>query len=140
MIFYSEDADVRTLLGSSSIAGALFGAVHFLAWSSTFPSSLEQTLWRAASLGVVLSCGLSLAGTLVLCLAEFIESRVDTIGIALGCVLIVLGTLFPIFSIPVPIVYPLARITLLVLAVASLRSLPHSAFDSVPWVEFIPHI
>lgn len=76
----------------------------------------------------------------MLCLAELIESRVDTIGFALGCVLVVLGTLFPIFSIPVPIVYPFARITLLVLAVASLRSLPLSAFDSVPWVEFIPHM
>lgn len=40
----------------------------------------------------------------------------------------------------IPFVYPVSRITLLVLAVISLRSLPPSAFDTVDWVEFVPHI
>lgn len=34
-IFYSEDAGVHPLLSTASIAGALFGAVHCLAWSFT---------------------------------------------------------------------------------------------------------
>lgn len=39
----------------------------------------------------------------------------------------------------VPFIYPVSRITLLILAVTSLRSLPHSAFDTVDWVELVPH-
>lgn len=38
------------------------------------------------------------------------------------------------------IAYPVARIALLILSVTSLRSLPPSAFDTVDWVELVPHI
>lgn len=41
MIFYSEDARVKPLLSTSSIAGAVFGAVHCLAWHFSFPSRAE---------------------------------------------------------------------------------------------------
>lgn len=51
MMFYSEDAGVRRLLGTSSIAGALFGAAHCLAWNLDFPSRAEQIIWKIAALG-----------------------------------------------------------------------------------------
>lgn len=129
MVFYSEDAGVRPLFSTSSIAGALFGAVHCLAWHFSFPSHTERILWRTASLGVIGSC----AGTLFA--AMVFDDYADKgtfrfIATWIGVVLCALATLL----------YPVFRITLLVLALTSLRSLPPSAFDTVDWVDFVPHI
>lgn len=139
MIFHSEDAGIRNLLASSSIAGAVFGAAHFLAWNYGFPSHPEQMIWRYASLGIVISCALSFSGTFALYITErfkgWIEYKLES-----GCVLVGVGTLLPVLIIPVPLVYPIARMILLILAIASLRSLPPSAFSFIPWVEYIPHI
>lgn len=120
-VFYSENAGGRPLLSTSSIAGMLFGAVHCLAWNFSFPSHVERVMWRAASLGVVGSCAV------IFCSALFFKF------IRLNDSLLVPGGL-------ASFVYPVARITLLVLAVTSLRSLPSSAFDAIDWVELVPHI
>lgn len=131
-VFYSEEDDRTFLLLSSTMAGAVFGVVHCLAWNFSFPSRPEQLMWRAASLGIITSCatafhttiswhGLNIEGGLCVLLNVFAY---------LGMLLCFLAAL----------VYPLARIILLVLAVTSLRSLPPSAFDTVDWVEIVPHI
>lgn len=130
MIFYSEDAGVKPLLGTSSIAGALFGAIHCLAWNFSFPSRVEQVMWITVSLGVVGSCAVTLL--YVLCFGPWI-----------GHLFQVNRVLFYLSITPfamASIVYPVARITLLVLAITSLRSLPPSALDTIDWVEFAPHI
>jgi hypothetical protein len=33
-----------------AIGGVIFGAIHLAAWNSTFPTTLEQLLWRVATL------------------------------------------------------------------------------------------
>lgn len=129
-ILYSEDAGVKPLLTTSSVAGSLFGVVHCLAWNFSFPSHAEQIMWRTASLGVVGSCVVTLIT--VLCPAVGSPSLYH-----------INRVLFYLSAAPCAMasfVYPVVRIILLVLAVTSLRSLPHSAFDTVDWVEFVPHI
>lgn len=121
MIFYSENAGGRPLLSTSSIAGMLFGAVHCLAWNFSFPSYVERVMWRTASLGVVGSCAVIIYSALFF---KFIRQN-DSLLVPGGLA---------------SFVYPVARITLLVLAVTSLRSLPSSAFDAIDWVELVPHI
>lgn len=133
MMFYSEKADAEPLLGTSSVAGAVFGAVHCLAWYFSFSSRVEQIMWRAASLGIVGSCIATFQS--VVCYdvdkcangfwSRFRHRYYQT-------------TLY--LSVLAIIVYPMSRITLLAVAITSLRSLPPSAFDTVDWIEFIPHI
>lgn len=130
MIFYSEDAGVRPLLTTSSIAGALFGALHCLAWHFHFPSPAEQVLWRIASLGVVGSCTVTFLTVMCFNPNFFFLYHYHRPKFYLSTAPFAM----------VSFVYPVARITFLVLAITSLRSLPPSAFDTVNWVEFFPHI
>lgn len=132
-VFYSEEPGERTLLLLiSTTAGALFGAVHCIAWNFSFPSHPEQMMWRTASLGIIASCatafhttvfwhGLNIEGGIWILLNVFVY---------LGVLLCFVAAL----------VYPIARIILLILAITSLRSLPPSAFDTIDWVELVPHI
>lgn len=131
MMFYSEDAGVRPLLRSSSIAGALFGAIHCLAWNFGFPSHFEKIMWRTASLGIVGSCSMTLVGVTIWKPFSFIVRHFLTNWARLIIVAV---------KASVSLTYSVARITLLVLAVTSLRNLPPSALNTVDWTELVPHI
>lgn len=133
MIFYSENADIKSVLGTSSLAGVLFGAVHCLAWNFSFPSHVEQIMWRAASLGVTASC----AAALLTALCWNFHNETERLREMLVALLARVGV---ILSGLASFIYPVARIILLVLAITSLRSLPSSAFDTVNWIELVPHI
>lgn len=133
MMFYSEDASEKPLLSTAAVAGALFGAVHCLAWHFSFPSHAERILWRAASLIVVGSC----AATFYTVFTARPLVRVTGFRQVVTNVFVWLGILLSGLAI---FVYPIARIILLVIAVTSLRSLPPSAFQTVDWIEFVPHI
>lgn len=133
MIFYCEDAEFKPIFCTFSLVGALYGAIHCFAWNSSFPTIGEQLYWRSASSTLVVSCVAALRSV-------FPWDNPASTGFwiticcfsthTIGGSLVLLATFF----------YPLARITLLVLAIASLRSLPPSAFHSVDWIDFIPHI
>lgn len=129
MIFFSEDAGVRPLLCASSIAGTLIGAVHCLAWNFTFSSYAEQMMWRTASFAVVGSRAATLFTTLVI-EDDAHQNSFWYIVSWIGSVLFGFAT----------ILYPISRVILFVLAVTSLRSLPQSAFDTVNWIDLVPHI
>lgn len=135
MMFYSETAGITPLLSTSAIAGAVFGAIHCLAWHFSFPSQAEQVMWRSASLGVVTSCFVTFQ-------TAFFWDAANSGGIGgfwefVQLTLVLLGV--PLCFLA-SIAYPVARIALLILSVTSLRSLPPSAFDTVDWVELVPHI
>lgn len=133
MIFYSEDTQYYPLFSMFSIAGAMFGAVHCLAWGFSFPSHVEKIMWIFASLGIVGSCTAALYGSIFSSVGDA-EGSWEAIFVGLMAIvgLIAMGLAF--------FVYPVARIILLVIAVTTLRSLPPSAFATVDWVELIPHI
>lgn len=117
------------LLTTFSIAGALFGVVHCLAWHFSFPSQVERVMWISASLGVVGSC----TATFLTVLSEPYINRLYNLHRVL-CYLCTAPFAIATF------IYPVARITLLVLALTSLRFLPTSALDTIDWVELVPHI
>lgn len=136
MIFYSEASDVIPLLSTSSFAGAMFGVVHCLAWHFSFPSPVEQVIWRTASLAVVGSGAVTMLTILVHYLHfETHLVRGFWVSLTYRFGLICLG-LCALTSF----IYPIARIMLLVLAVISLRTLPPSAFATSDWIKLVPHI
>ena len=136
MIFYSEDADTKPLLYFSAVAGAAFGSIHCAAWNFDFPSHVEQIMWRAASLSLVGVCLSIILGAPIWNRAHshWLNAEVRSTT----------GRRWKLYkriieSIPT-VIYPIARLTLLILALLSLRHLPVSALRTVTWTKFIPHI
>ncbi|KAK7020719.1 hypothetical protein VNI00_017619 [Paramarasmius palmivorus] len=113
----------------------LFGAIHCIPWNFQFATHMEQLLWRISAGGlVVLPIGLAVIFIILLP----IEALVDWCGgngqMSFG----VLVAAFDIFLLP--IAYFVARVILIVLAIMELRNLPQSAYQTVQWTTFIPHI
>ena len=139
LMFYCEDADIEPLIGASALAGAAFGTIHCVAWDFGFPSEAEKVLWRAMALalvGVCLSVAVGL-GLYTLFVYGYYAAERGSKGRAVWLGL--RRMLMMASKIPCA-VYPVARISLLVLAVLSLRDLPGSALETVTWTKFIPHI
>jgi hypothetical protein len=101
----------------------IFGGIHCIAWSFAFPTHIEQILWRASSVAII-SIPVLWAVAIV-----FAYINIETVGISFGVVV----TLFSV-------IYPFARLVLLIISFISLRSLPPSAFYAVHWTTFIPHV
>lgn len=121
-MFQGEETGVRSLMLINAAAGALLGGIHCLAWQFSFPSRIEQIMWRAASLALVGSCAVIFC---IFILVDFLTTYCF--------VVLLLGGLSSF-------IYSVARIILLVLTISSLRSLPPSAYDVIDWVELVPHI
>ena len=133
-MFYAGDSGVTW---SRSMAGlviaTMFGAIHCVAWSFQFPSLVEQLLWRIASLSITCLPMVLLFTMLKITLLNkrvIFEGKLETVG----------GLIIAIIVILFPILYILSRITLLVIALMSLRSLPPGAYEVVHWTIFIPHV
>jgi hypothetical protein len=129
--FYSgflEPKETWIVVLASMIFATIFGWIHCAAWNFSFPTEIEQHLWRISSL--VLTC---------------VPTVLLMGGIFLGCVADVApqwlkDLLVLIVFFATCLLYGLARATLLTLALSSLRSLPPSAYKNVLWTTFIPHI
>ncbi|MCJ1382383.1 hypothetical protein MMC17_005496 [Xylographa soralifera] len=103
-----------------------FGAIHCLAWNSSFPTPKEKLVWRVRALSTTF-----LPAGQLLCLASEVHfwgrkggmKKIVKIGfmLLLGC-------------------YVVARITQIVLAFIALRALAAEAFQTVNWALYIPHI
>ena len=138
MIFYCEDTDVNPLLCFSATAGAIFGSIHCTAWNFAFPSHVEKIMWRTASLTLVGVClsifiGIPIRGWAY---PHWKRARCGSLTERLWEFLYYEQS---ISFIPI-VIYPITRLTLLFLALVSLRNLPNSAFRTVAWSAFIPHI
>jgi hypothetical protein len=113
----------KAFLGAVAVS-MIFGGIHCIAWSFSFPSHAEQHLWRISSVAIT---GIPLFIALISFLFQFSTPLIIT-------------NLFIILLVLSPIFYLLARVALLVLAFMALRSLPHSALQTVQWTTFIPHV
>lgn len=121
----SSDDDWRTYL-VTGLVGVIFGAIHCIAWSSQFPSPMEQVLWRISAITIIgVPVCVFLAGLLSLYL-PFLPNKHE------GC-----GGVLVLIS---AVLYVIARIMLFFLALISLRSLPAGAFQVINWTTYIPHI
>lgn len=117
--------------GNAWVAAALiataFGAIHFIAWAYSSPESdVERILWRAASIAVT-----SLPVAFVADAAFILKVDVPPWYTLITSK----------FVLPLGVsLYIGARVLLLVLSFASLRSLPPDAFEDVWWTTYLPHI
>ncbi len=107
------------------VFGATYGAIHVASWNIALPSDLELWLWRASSLYCLLF-GLIL--NLIHIALFLLENKMAWTGPG--------DWLLPITLW----VYFIVRVYMLVEVFLSLRSLPSSAYDSVHWSTFVPHI
>lgn len=122
---------------------AYFG-IHLAAWNFHFPSRAEQILWRVSSL--------SLFGLLIFYLFTVAFGTVMASRLARMCfnnhnatTILDLASLLPrwvavMVHSPVLVVYGLARAYIIVEGFVALRTLPNSAFASVNWSSFVPHL
>ncbi|PVF91969.1 hypothetical protein CPB86DRAFT_830297 [Serendipita vermifera] len=145
-MFYSgKPNNRREMLPSvfvSSGSGAVFGAIHCLAWSYSFSSSIDQLLWRVSTIVMIAIPALAFVTGAIAILDDkleriekswptrFLAYLVDTIGAGLLCIVVFIG----------PFLYLAARVVSFLLAFKTLASLPNAAFHTIPWTKWIPHI
>ena len=116
----------RATAGAMSI-GMAFGAIHFIAWNSKFPSDLEHLLWRISSI-VITAVPLMVV---ILCSIDFSDW---------GWMSLIISVTTTVILLPAALLYCFVRISTLVIAFTTLRALPLVAFQTVDWATFIPHL
>ena len=109
--------------------GIVFGAIHCIAWSYSFPSHVEQILWRVSCIVIMGVPG-----------AYFLMYIVAALFLHAEYLTYFLQPLLKIVIPPLLSVYCIGRIALFVLAFMSLRALPSGAYETIHWTTFIPHI
>ena len=107
--------------------GICFGAIHCIAWGFLFPTHTELLIWRVSSVAIT-------------AVPVYIPLMIG-LGIWLGNMDFDTADDIAGFSvIPAGLLYVIARVFTLVLALTSLRDLPPGALDTVHWTTFIPHV
>ncbi|KAF7369946.1 hypothetical protein MSAN_00624200 [Mycena sanguinolenta] len=105
------------------LVGTLLGAIHCTAWNAIFPTPAEMWIWRTSSLAIAALPSLTFFFfPLTLTGSDCLEATVNVI-----------------MTLAIPI-YIAARLILIGLPFAELRSLPASAFMDVNWSTYIPHL
>ncbi|KAK7030840.1 hypothetical protein VNI00_013948 [Paramarasmius palmivorus] len=111
-----------------------FGGFHCLAWVSDFPSERERLQWRISSLLV----------TLLPLLIGSAHRAINDYGVsefwALAFILAFNARPIILILVVSTVSYVVARLWLISLAFMALRDLPPSAYWTVQWTTFIPHI
>ncbi|KAG2130719.1 hypothetical protein DEU56DRAFT_740520 [Suillus clintonianus] len=116
--------EIILLVGCFS--GMVFGGIHCLGWNSSFQNHTEQILWHAASLAV--ACA-PLYIYFLFCYKNWLTFMNDC------------NIYFMLITASISaFIYVAARLTLIVLMLQSLRSLPPGVYDTVVWIKFVPHL
>ncbi|KAI0132460.1 hypothetical protein BJ170DRAFT_592415 [Xylariales sp. AK1849] len=113
---------------ASSLGSLIFGGIHLFAWDFSFPSAVEQLLWRICSLITAVN-PLIIAVAVALIFKTF--QRLGGFSLWMLPVLVLTALLYPMLV--------LARVFLLVEAFRSLYFLPPDAYLGT-WVVNAPHI
>ena len=121
-----------------AIFGVIFGGVHCFGWHFTYPTPIEQKLWRFSSVAITV---IPFVSMLVMLISSMVSQSkrmrgdrlVEKIVNVVNGAAITFGTL-QLF------VYVLARLALLAQAAATLRALSQSARQEITWLRFLPHV
>ncbi|KAJ7202734.1 hypothetical protein C8J57DRAFT_1622474 [Mycena rebaudengoi] len=105
--------------------GSIFGAIHCTAWNAGFASTVEMWMWRSCALLVTV---IPLMVTLYIATAR--TGLFDSGPEIIVKLLYVLALL----------IYPIARIFLIVLPLISLRAPAAGSLMDVNWSVYIPHL
>ncbi|KAG1781120.1 hypothetical protein EV702DRAFT_644763 [Suillus placidus] len=111
------------VLLTGCFSGMVFGGIHCLGWNYFFHRHTEDILWRTTSLGVI--CAPVVISLDTLSYMRYWKN-LKIFGLPLGLI--------------ASLIYITARVTLIVLMILSLRSLPTGVYDTVAWTRFIPHL
>ena len=142
--------DIRLL--TFSVATALYGGLHLLAWDALFGSNAEQLLWRASCLLLAMSGCIAILGILMGLSINVLDSilsltnesssmlAISIVGLlALGCVVtLVLPLILTIGGSAMA--YIPARAFLIVESCIQLARLPPGAYVTPDWSKYYPHI
>ncbi|KAK7451697.1 hypothetical protein VKT23_012376 [Stygiomarasmius scandens] len=104
----------------------LFGGIHCIPWSFAFPTHTEQILWRVCAI---------LVTSFPFLLWIFREMDEKSASGSLANTIVRL-----LEVITLPVLYIIARFTLIVLGFMELRTLAPGAYQIVEWTMLIPHI
>lgn len=128
--------DERKISAFIALTGAVFGAIHCAAWFFSFPSPVEQKIWRVGSLVIT---GVPLAFLFMMIPTDGILKPHNTHFTKGVKGFIRTRIVSGMFKTLLP-VYGVTRLALVVVALISLRRLPVKAYNVVDWTLFIPHI
>ena len=121
-VHYDLDFDSFVMLLVLCLAS--FGIIHVASWNTRLPSNVEQWMWRLSSVYCLFG-GLFI----VILIQRLIEISSWVPGIVhMSCASFLI------------IVYIIVRMYMIVEVFLSLRALPRSAFESVQWSSFVPHL
>jgi len=117
--------------------------IHLAAWNFTFPTRTERLLWRVASVQLL---GVLLFYLAIITIGTYFYKDIARIlfgkesNSMLGVASLAPRWLLLVAYYPVIIAYGSARTYILLEAFVNLRGLPLSAYTSVNWADFIPHV
>lgn len=103
-----------------ALFAAVFGALHCLAWNLPFPTSHEKLLWRISAIST------TVLGPLMASIWWYWDEHRDN------------TSLYLIWA--VGICYSIVRIMIIVLSFTALRALPDSAYQTISWSNYMPHL
>ena len=142
--FYSpkSESDDYSVFIIIPVFGSMFGGLHCLAWNFTYPKHVEKIIWRIASLTIALTPVTCLVLSVIMVLAQKVLLRgggkmEDTMTKISGSS-VVAWTLLIMTLAPIGM-YMVARLVLLVEAVALLWRQPANVFQDVVWTKFLPN-
>ncbi|KAL2044871.1 hypothetical protein N7G274_002646 [Stereocaulon virgatum] len=118
--------------------------IHLAGWNFSFPTPIERILWRISSL--------VLLGSLIFYLNAVAFGTVASGWLARtffnnheATTILQVASLLPrwaavLLHLPMFIIYGLARTYIIVEGFASMRALPKTAYGSINWSNFVPHL
>jgi len=132
--WYEDTPPLSMTIGGTLVTVA-FGGIHSIGWSFDFPSYTEQLLWRISSISIT---AIPLGWVVIM---DVIQGRIQLgNGTVLSEYSSITRTFILRLVILLSVLYIVARVLLLVVSFTTLRSLPSSAFQTVDWATFLPHI
>ena len=125
---YSENImDVPTLR-LIVVFASLFGAMHFMTWSFSMPTTFELWMWRSASITLT---SLPILGAILFFMADSLERHSS---------MSFLETLLAILGLACFVLHPVIRLIIAVDSVVLLRDLPDTAFLVLSWSDAMPSL